>query len=343
MQRIAILVFALAALVPVLGSGGFAAPSPADAAAIAPPQTESAALVVMTFNIRYGTAADGDNAWPARRKLVIDRIRESHADVIGLQEALRFQIDELLTEMPEYRSVGVGRDDGQSRGEHSAILYRHDRLHIRNAPAGTEGERAASSGDFWYSATPHTPGSKSWGNTITRICSWVRLYDSANNTGFTVFNTHLDHESQPSREKSVELLKRRIAELAADDAVIVTGDFNAGESNAAIRAMLQPEVPSDPAVAARAPLRDTFRAVHPQDAEVGTFNGFKGKPKPDSDKIDYIFVNDRWDILAASIDRTMPDGRFPSDHFPVLATIRPKPVAQNPESPTTPPATNSAP
>src|SRR5690348_511311 len=48
---------------------------------------------VMTFNIRYGTAPDGENAWPKRRDLVVKVIKESDPDAIGLQEALRDQLD----------------------------------------------------------------------------------------------------------------------------------------------------------------------------------------------------------------------------------------------------------
>src|SRR4029453_18432972 len=123
-------------------------------------------LTVMTFNIRYGTAKDGENQWSARREMLFDVIREQNADLIGLQEALAFQIDEILAAVPAYAVVGVGRDDAARAGEYSAILFRKDRL------------RVAEAGTFWFSDTPSVPASKSWGNNITRICTWTRFIDA---------------------------------------------------------------------------------------------------------------------------------------------------------------------
>ncbi|HEX7086759.1 MAG TPA: endonuclease/exonuclease/phosphatase family protein, partial [Vicinamibacterales bacterium] len=186
----------------------------------------AAPLTVMSFNIRYGTANDGDNRWELRRDLLFDVLREEDADIIGLQEALHFQIQEIVAAVPAYASVGVGRDDGKEKGEHSAILFRKERL------------RVLDSGTFWFSDTPEVPGSTSWGNRITRICTWARFADERGGS-FYVFNLHLDHESQPSRERSVQLLAQRIRGRAVTgDPVIVTGDFNVGEDNGAIRWLL---------------------------------------------------------------------------------------------------------
>ena len=110
-------------------------------------------LTVMSFNIRYGTANDGDNHWTRRREMLFDVVREQNADLIGVQEALAAQIDEMIAAAPAYAVVGVGRDDGRARGEFSAILFRRDRF------------RVADSGTFWFSDTPAVPGSKSWGNS----------------------------------------------------------------------------------------------------------------------------------------------------------------------------------
>ena len=122
-------------------------------------------LTVMTFNIRYGTAKDGENEWSARRDMLFEVIRDTRPDLLGLQEALDFQIDEILAAVSGYAVVGVGRDDGAEKGEYSAILFRTERFHV------------AEAGTFWFSDTPAVPGSKSWGNQITRISSWARLID----------------------------------------------------------------------------------------------------------------------------------------------------------------------
>lgn len=184
-------------------------------------------LRVMTFNIRYGTANDGDDRWENRRGLVMDVIKSNNPDVLGLQEALRFQIDEIRAAFPEYAEVGVGRDDGKTKGEYSAILYRTPQLKL-------SGEGPADSGTFWLSDTPEKIGSKTWGNGITRICSWARLRE-ADGREFYVYNVHLDHQSEPSRRKSAVLLAERIEHRSVRAPVIVTGDFNCGESSQAIR------------------------------------------------------------------------------------------------------------
>jgi endonuclease/exonuclease/phosphatase family metal-dependent hydrolase len=280
----------------------------------------------MSFNIRYGTAPDGENAWPKRRDLVIDRIRAHDPDVLALQEALRFQIDELLAALPGYASIGVGRDDGKTRGEHAAILYRASRL----SPVAAEGEPAH--GDFWFSDTPEKPGSRSWGNTVTRICTWARLSCAEGLGAFYVYNLHLDHQSQASRERSAAMLAGRVASRRSADPVIVAGDFNAGETNPAILYLVG-RAPSVPALSGvDAPpspaLRDTYRVAHPREREAGTFNGFAGRTT--GEKIDFVLVDDGWTVLDADIDRTMPDGRCPSDHFPVVATLARKKARTSP-------------
>lgn len=272
-----------------------------------PPTPAAEPLTVMTFNIRYGTANDGENHWTHRKALLFEVLRTADADLIGLQEALRFQIDEILAAVPGYGVVGVGRDDGRAAGEMSAILFRTSRFHV------------AESSTFWFSDTPETPGSKSWGNRITRIASWARFIDR-DGRGFYHFNLHLDHESQPSREKSTALLLQRITTRGVPgEPVVVTGDFNVGESNPALATLAG--APGRLAAAAPPPFADTFRVLHPEEREVGTFTAFEAG-KTAGDKIDYVLVQPGTAVLSAGIVRTSRDGRYPSDHFPVVARIR---------------------
>lgn len=277
----AIVPLALAALLPV---------------AVLSQQKPREPLTVMSFNIRYGTARDGENAWQARQTMVFDVIRDQDADVIGLQEALDFQIDEILGAVPAYASLGVGRDDAGARGEFSAILFRKNRLRI------------AEAGTFWFSDTPAVPGSKSWGNNITRICTWARFIDR-DGRAFFVYNVHLDHESQPSRERSTRLLRERVdARSFRADPVIITGDFNVGERNPALATLIGPFV-------------DTFRVVRPEEKTVGTFTAFTSG-NVDGEKIDYVLAQPRTEVLFADIVRFSRGGRYPSDHFPVVARVR---------------------
>jgi endonuclease/exonuclease/phosphatase family metal-dependent hydrolase len=249
-------------------------------------------LTFVSYNIRYATAADGPNLWVFRRAAVFALINSRRPDVLGVQEALATQIDELLVHLPGYAYVGVGRDDGKRAGEYSAVFYRRDRLSV------------TESGTFWLSDTPEVVGSKSWGNNVVRICTWATMRSTDGMT-FNVYNAHFDHESQPSREKSAALLRSRVSGHS-----VVMGDFNAGEQNAAVKDLLSNG------------LVDTFRALHSDAIEVGTFNGFDTKATK-GDKIDYVLCSPGWKVIDAAIDRTLFDGRAPSDHFPVWAVLSP--------------------
>ena len=191
----------------------------------------------------------------------------------------------------------------QATGEYSAILFRTDRLHV------------AEAGTFWFSDTPEVPASKSWGNNITRICTWARFIDR-DGRGFWHFNLHLDHQSQPSRERSTALLRHRIdARAFPAEPVVVTGDFNVGEAQpGAARAGRERR-------SAAAPFLDTFRVLHPDERVVGTFTGFKfGQHGRRQDRLRAGPAGNRGD--RAAIVRTSRNDRYPSDHFPVAARVR---------------------
>lgn len=271
----------------------------------ASPLAAQAAVRVLSFNIRYGTANDGAHRWEARRDAVIGTIRDHAPHVLGVQEALRFQLDELARALPGYRELGVGRDDGRTAGEYSAILVDTARFSL------------LADGTFWYSDTPTVPGSMHWGNRITRIATWVRLIDRATGDTLRVYNTHWDHESQPSRERSAALLLDRVRRDAGPgDRVLVMGDFNSDETNPAFR-----QLATAAGSAEGTPLlRDTFRARYPDARVVGTFNAFKGDST--AGKIDAILVGEGWSVLDAGIDRRRWGALWASDHFAVWAIVR---------------------
>ena len=64
-------------------------------------------LDVMTFNIRTSLIPDGDNAWPYRKELVAETIRQLAPHVVGMQEAIGEQIEYLASALPEYRWLGI--------------------------------------------------------------------------------------------------------------------------------------------------------------------------------------------------------------------------------------------
>jgi endonuclease/exonuclease/phosphatase family metal-dependent hydrolase len=255
---------------------------------------------VLTFNIRYGTARDGEHVWPNRKDFVAATIRDHAPHILGIQEALRFQLDEIALLVPGYRELGVGRDDGRTAGEYAALLVDTARFEI------------VSGGHFWFSDTPDLPGSRHWGNNVTRICTWARLHDRATGDTLRAYNVHWDHESQPSRERSASLLLQRIAsDGGPGDLVVVLGDFNSDEMNPAFRALTG---------AASVVLRDTYRALHPNATVVGTFNGFRGDST--QGKIDAILAGPGWSVLDATIDRRRWGALWASDHFAVSAILR---------------------
>jgi endonuclease/exonuclease/phosphatase family metal-dependent hydrolase len=265
----------------------------------------------MSFNIRYGTAGDGENRWQNRRQMVFDLVGKYDPDVVGLQEALGFQIDEICKALPQYAMIGVGRDDGKTKGEYSAILYRRERFEVEQG------------GTFWLSDTPEVPGSITWGNACTRICTWARFVERKTGRAFYHYNLHLDHISQPSREKSVVLLAERIRNRKRLDPFVVTGDFNAGEHNPAILFLKgKTAVPGkdNANVENPTPMVDTFRVLHGDAGEVGTFHSFKGDRT--GDKIDFVLTTSGVQALDAQIICDNVDGRYPSDHFPVTARLR---------------------
>jgi endonuclease/exonuclease/phosphatase family metal-dependent hydrolase len=296
---------AILLLLVLTGTVPVPAQAPPQPAAV-PAVTFGAPLTVMSFNIRYGTARDGENHWTERRNMLFDLVREQDADIIGIQEALDFQIDEIIAAAPAYAAVGVGRDDGAARGEYSAILFRKSRLHV------------AEAGTFWFSDTPEVPGSRSWGNNITRICTWARFIDR-DGRGFYVYNLHLDHQSQPSRERSTLLLHERVQSRAVPtDPVVIAGDFNVGEDNPAL-ATLTGATGARPAP--DAPFVDTYRVVRPDEQPSGTFTGFK-YGNISGPKIDYVLVQPGTEVQRAEILRDSRNERYPSDHFPVVARVR---------------------
>lgn len=269
-------------------------------------QEKGETVKIMTFNIRYGTADDGDDCWNNRRESVFDLIAGQGADVVGLQEALDFQSDQIVRAVKGYSLVSVGRDDGKRAGEHCTVLYRTDRF------------RVADSGTFWFSNTPWQPGTMHWGNRIPRICTWVRLVERKTENAFYVYNLHLDHQSQVSRVKSAELLARRAAAREPKDPVIVMGDFNMGLDNPAmlyLRRLGYPDAPIE--------LLDSWRLLYPDAPDTRTYHGFRGGT--DGVKIDHILIEQSTEVLDAQIDRSSKDGRYPSDHYPVTATLKLRP------------------
>lgn len=240
-------------------------------------------LKVVTYNIRLSAGNDGPNSWPFRAKRLCEYVAELDADIVGIQEALPDQVEALEKALPGYQRYGVGREDGKSKGEHCAIYIRSSL-------------KATASGTFWFSDTPTVPNSMHWGNRITRITSWVKIEHPAGQ--IVVTNSHLDHESDESRRKSVLALTEFLEPYQIS--FLALGDFNMAPSNP----NLQPLFKLGKDALAEADM-----------AGKATFHGWNFGEG--TDQIDYIFAAPHFELLDADSPR-VPH----SDHYPIVATYR---------------------
>jgi len=256
-------------------------------------------ITVMSYNIRYDNPGDGINAWPNRKDHVADMMAGVYeADIIGVQEALRHQLDDLQTRMPAYSWVGVGRDDGRDRGEFSPIFYNTDRFEL------------VSTNTFWLSETPHRPGSKSWDAAITRIVTWARFKDMTSDREFYFVNTHFDHIGETARVESAKMISAFVEDLENNLPIIVTGDFNVPETSEVYSVMTGSPQLSD--------ARYESKSGHK--GPTASFSDWETL-RPDESRIDYIFVSDELEVVSHLIADDKYGGRFPSDHLPVVIEI----------------------
>lgn len=257
----------------------------------------AADLCVMTYNLRYASN-QRPNAWPDRRPIMAECIKRVNPDIIGTQEGVYGQLKELAADLKEYEWIGLGREGG-SKGEFMAIFYRPNRF------------EPIEYDHFWLSDTPNVIGSTTWGNQVRRMVTWVRFLDKQTKREFYLVNTHFDHQVQASREKSAELLKKRIAELKPELPVIVTGDFNADARNKAYEILT-----------ADGFLKDTWPAAKTRKGEgLNSFNNFREIGKSNI-RIDWILTRGGVTTDATELVTFSKDGQFPSDHFPIVAWMK---------------------
>ena len=255
-------------------------------------QAPKTTLTVVSFNIRYGTAADGANHWDKRRDFLIETIKTLNPDLLGTQETLGFQRDYLAEQLADYDHLGVGRDDGKEAGEMMALYYRRARF------------EKLDSGHFWLSESPDVVGSKSWDSSLPRMVTWVKLRDrnQPDSPSILFFNTHFDHKGQTARLESAKLIRRKIVEFGKDCRVVLTGDFNADQQSPPYEALFG-SIDSQ-----ASPVLDTYRSIHPErQVNEGTFSSFKASETTGA-RIDWIGVSRDWKIQSAEIDRTSRDG-----------------------------------
>jgi endonuclease/exonuclease/phosphatase family metal-dependent hydrolase len=286
---------------------GFGLPAiPADAARAAagggeravfgPPEGD--ALHVMSFNLKYALPI-GPNSWRKRRPVMAELLRTEQPTVLGTQEGLHRQLLDIARDVPDhYDWIGQGRAGG-TKDEYTAIFFDTRRL------------AALESGHFWLSDTPAVPGSRSWGNKITRMATWIRFQDKRTGRELAVLNTHFDNVSENARRRGAELVRDRVDAFPPELPVIVTGDFNAAAGDSAAYTTL----------VEGAGLADTWTAAAEHRGQAyATFHGYHPLV-PDGTRIDWMLTRGAVTVAAAGVNPHSRDGQFPSDHLPIQALL----------------------
>jgi len=256
----------------------------------------SQTLTVGTFNLRYDNPRDSGNLWKDRAPVAAALIRFHDFDIVGTQEGLKNQLEELQRNLPDFSYYGIGRDDGQAKGEHSAIFYRKSLFNVLD------------SGSFWLSTTPDKPG-PGWDAKLNRICSWLKLQTKKGKKTFYMFNVHYDHQGVEARKESSKLILQKIQQIAAKQPVMFTGDFNGNHQSEWYLSIKNSGI-----------VKDAYTLAADPYVNNGSFNSFRTN-NPSNDIIDHIFVTDQFTVKKYGVLTDTYHGRFPSDHFPVLVKV----------------------
>lgn len=254
----------------------------------------------MTYNIRYDNPEDSLNSWAERKSFLSSQIDFNHPDIIGMQEVMANQLHFLDSVLTDYNFVGVGREDGQSKVEFNPIFYNAFKFIV------------IEQGTFWLSDTPDSI-SVGWDAALPRICTYALLHHHSSDRDIWVFNTHFDHVGEQARLYSADIIMQRIDSLTANRSapIILMGDFNTTNYDT-------PD--THPFMNAKLADSKFLSKEQPTYGPHGTFNNFEIL-KPATQRIDYIFVSEKISVLKYGVLTDSRNGKFPSDHFPVLIEV----------------------
>ena len=251
-------------------------------------------LKLMTYNIRYDNPNDGENRWDLRKDWLANQVRFVAPDVMGIQEGLAHQVSFLDKNLTDYKYVGIGRDDGKTKGEYSAVFYNFNKLTL------------VDQNTFWLSETPEKI-SVGWDASMERICTYALFEDKSTKAQFWVFNAHFDHIGNTARAESIDLILQKIKDLNSQSLpVFLMGDLN-----------LAPD--SEPIQKLSTQMKDSFHnSKNPAFGPIGTFNGFK-HDRIVTRRIDYIFTGSNGiEVNKYGVLTDSKDLKYPSDHLPVV-------------------------
>ena len=252
---------------------------------------------IISYNIRYDNNWDVENSWKIRRKKISQILIQYSPSIVGIQEGLLNQVQYIDSSLINYDYVGVGRDDGKEKGEFCAIYFDTTRyVLLKNST-------------FWLSETPDTI-SVGWDAALERICTYGLFKDRITRKAFWVFNTHFDHIGIIAREKSSELILKRINKINRQSLpVILMGDFNSIPNSPPVKEIITE-------------LSDALQiSLEKLQGPRGTFNGFN-EALPIEQRIDYIFTNKLKVLSYTHINDRLDNNRHISDHLPVMIKIQ---------------------
>lgn len=258
---------------------------------------KEAPVEVMSYNIRCGSCEDPSdvNHWSKRKLLVAKVIRAAGADVVGLQEAELFQVKDLVDLLKDYTWVGVGRDDGQTRGEMNAVLVRKKRFAI------------TAEKTLWLSPTPEQV-SRGWDAAFNRTVTVLTLRSRTSGKRWQFLNTHFDHEGQVARAQSAMQIAALVKPMLGQTPVVMVGDLNGTQSFEGYATLT-------------AVLRDAAKvSATPHTGGDITFNGF-GKDLQPGNTIDYVLVSPEVSVQNHRVITDRYEGLYPSDHFPLASRL----------------------
>lgn len=255
-------------------------------------------LTVASFNIRLKTTSDVGNLWEDRKQAVTNLIQFHEFDIFGIQEGFYEQVQDMKSQLPGFDYIGVGRDDGAQKGEHSAVFFNKQRFKL------------IKDGTFWLSATDTQSPNKGWDAALPRICTWGVFEDNENGKQFIFMNTHFDHRGVEARRESAKLILSKAKELANGLPIILTGDFNVDETNEAYFTLEKSGV-----------VQDTYGLAKIVYEPNSTFNAW-GKGLKPKQRIDHIFITEPFKVHKYGILTDTYMGKFPSDHFPVMSKLQ---------------------
>ena len=262
-------------------------------------QPELTTINVATFNMRYDNPDDSLNNWQYRKERIAQFIKDQKVEIVGTQELLQNQVDDLKALLPEYDMVGVARDNGKDEGEYAAIFYLRDRFD------------ALDSNNFWLCENPDSVGMKGWDAACTRIATWAKLQDKATGKIFMAVNTHFDHVGEVARRESALLIISKIKEIVGDRPALLTGDFNVDSTSNAYETITTNEFV----------LNDSRKVAKAVEGADYTWHDFGKLPAEERGIIDFIFTTPSIEVLTVYIPQENIDALL-SDHNPQVATLQ---------------------